>query len=103
MSDPMVLRLQQALNDSIPTLVEFYADWCPHCQAMMPVVAQLRERIADRAHIIQIEGEEHEALMHDFAVESFPTWILIKDGHEVWRDSGEMPLDELASQVGKAL
>ena len=103
MSDPMVLRLQQALNDTRPTLVEFYADWCPHCQAMMPVVAELRERVGDRAQIIQIEGEEHEELMRDFGVESFPTWILLKDGREEWRDSGEMPLDDLASPLEKVI
>lgn len=99
MTDPMAMRIQQALKDSAPTLLEFYADWCPHCQRMMPVVAELREQMGDRAHIIQIEGEEHQAIMDKMGVESYPTWILMKDGQEVWRDSGEKPLSELKDMI----
>lgn len=97
--DPMVLRLQEAMQDSAPTLVEFYADWCPHCQAMMPIVAELRAKMGDRAHVIQIEGEEHEDLMREFHVDSYPTWIVFKDGQEAWRDGGEKPLSELEDMV----
>ena len=44
------------LIESAPVvLVEFYASWCPHCQRMMPVVAQVKERIAGRAEIKQID------------------------------------------------
>lgn len=95
----MELRLKQALNDSAPTLIEFYADWCPHCQAMMPVVAELRERLGESAHIIQVEGEEHEEIENRYKVKVYPTWVLMKDGQEVWRDSGEKPLEELEEMV----
>lgn len=88
-------RLDAALKDSRPTLVEVYADWCPHCQRMMPVVAELRQQIGDTANVLQIEGEEHPAIMDELHVESFPTWILMKDGSEVWRETGEKPLGEL--------
>lgn len=99
MTDPMKMRIEQALSDSRPTLLEFYADWCPHCRAMMPVVEELRERTGDAAHIIQIEGEQHEALMSKYHVDSYPTWILMKDGQEAWRDSGEKPLEELEDML----
>lgn len=99
MTDMMELRLKQALNDSAPTLIEFYADWCPHCRAMMPVVAELRERLGESAHIIQVEGEEHEEIMSRYGVESYPTWVLMKDGQEVWRGNGELPLEELEDMV----
>ena len=35
-------KLQEAIDGTRPVLVEFYADWCPHCQRMMPVVEQLK-------------------------------------------------------------
>lgn len=35
------------LTDKSPlVLIEFYASWCPHCQRMMPVVAQVKELLA---------------------------------------------------------
>ena len=33
----------QVLNASEPVVVDFYADWCPPCKMMEPVVHQLAE------------------------------------------------------------
>lgn len=84
-----------------PTLVEFYADWCPHCQRMMPIVAQLKEKIGDKANIVQIEGDNNPDLMEKYHVHSYPTWIIFKDGQECWRDGGEKPLSELEDMVNR--
>lgn len=97
----MKATLNAALDNGRPTLVEFYADWCPHCQRMMPVVAQLKREVGDRANIVQIEGEQNPDLMREFSVNSFPTWIIIVDGQEAWRDSGEMPLSELKGMIDR--
>lgn len=38
-------KLQAALQGSRPVLMEFYATWCPHCQRMMPVMAELKDEM----------------------------------------------------------
>lgn len=93
--------IKKIINGSHPTLLEFYATWCPHCQKMMPIVEDLKELYEGRANIIQIEGESHEDLMDEYKVKSFPTWILYKDGQEVWRDSGEKPALELEDMIDR--
>ena len=93
--------LEVALNEAKPTLAEFYADWCPHCQRMMPIVAELKQIIGDKANIIHIEGDHNEDLMDKYHVNSYPTWILFKDGQEVWRDGGEKPLSELRDMIDR--
>ncbi len=93
--------IKKIINGSHPTLLEFYATWCPHCQKMMPIVEDLKELYEGRANIIQIEGEAHEDLMDEYKVKSFPTWILYKDGQEVWRDSGEKPALELEDMIDR--
>ncbi len=94
-------NLQEMLNGSRPTLVEFYATWCPHCQRMMPIVAQLQHEVGERANIIQFDGDQNESLVDQYKVRSYPTWILFKDGQEVWRDSGEKPLSELKDMIDR--
>ena len=37
--------------------------------------------------------------MDKFGVKSYPTFIVYKDGKEVWRDSGEMPYNELKKHI----
>lgn len=93
--------LSAVLNESKPTLLEFYADWCPHCQRMMPIVAELKKIVGDKANIVQIEGDNNPELMEQYHVDSYPTWIIMKDGQEVWRDGGEKPLSELEDMVNR--
>lgn len=93
------MNIDQAISEAQPTLLEFYADWCPHCQRMMPFVAELKKEFASRANIIQIEGDRNPDLMKEYNVTSYPTWILFKDGQECWRDGGEKPISELRDMI----
>ena len=69
------------LIESAPVvLVEFYASWCPHCQRMMPVVAQVKERIAGRAEIKQIDIDENNDIADELGVKTVPTFIVYKNG-----------------------
>lgn len=50
------------ISSSRVVMIEFYATWCPHCQRMMPVIAQIRELIGSSAEIYQLDvDQESEA------------------------------------------
>lgn len=90
------------LITSTPTvLVEFYASWCPHCQHMMPIVTQIKELLEGKADVYQFEIDENRDLADANNVESIPTFIVYKNGEEVWRQTGEMPAQELLSNIQK--
>ncbi len=93
--------LNTALQEAKPTLVEFYLTTCPHCRRMEPIVAELKEKVGDKANVIQIEGEQNEALADKYHIRVFPTWVLFKDGQECWRDSGEKPYSELRDMIDR--
>lgn len=78
------------INSAPLVMVEFYATWCPHCQRMMPVVAQIRELLGDSAEIYQIDIDRSEEVAEEVGVESTPTFIIYRDGQMVWRNAGEM-------------
>lgn len=94
-------KLQEALGGQKPVLVEFYADWCPHCQRMMPVIDNLRQETGAKAEIIQVNGDQSPDLMRKYHIDSYPTWIIFKDGEEAWRDSGDKPLSELKDMINR--
>lgn len=48
------------INSAPLVMVEFYATWCPHCQQMMPVIAQLRELVGSDAQIYQLDVDRNE-------------------------------------------
>lgn len=78
------------INSAPLVMVEFYATWCPHCQDMMPVVAQIRELIGDSAQIYQLDIDKNEAAAEAESIEATPTFIIYRDGRQVWRYAGEM-------------
>ena len=83
-------------------LVEFYASWCPHCQRMMPIVADVKKKLAGKVTVAQFDIDENSELSDEQGVETIPTFIVYKNGREVWRQSGEMAESDLLAAVEKA-
>ena len=99
----METDLKKLLNSKGVVLVEFFATWCPHCQRMMPVVADVKEKLGDKAKVVQLDIDKNQALADELGVESFPTFIIYKDDIEVTRTSGEMPEADLYKLVSQYL
>lgn len=87
--------LQKMFDSPTPTLVEIYASWCPHCHRMMPIVESLKEVYDGRVNILQYDGDAHPEIDRVFGVKSYPTWVMFKNGEEVWRDAGEKASSDL--------
>lgn len=93
------MNYNSVINSSKVVLVEFFASWCPHCQRMMPIVAQIKELLAGQVDIYQFDIDENSELASQEGADSVPTFILYKDGKEVWRESGELEGQVLLSKI----
>lgn len=78
------------INSAPLVMVEFYATWCPHCQRMMPVIAQIRELVGDNAQIYQLDIDRNQETASEVGVEATPTFIIYRSGEPVWRYAGEI-------------
>lgn len=65
-------------------LLEFSVDWCPHCQAAQPLIADALQRHPAVQHI-RLEDGKGKLLGRTFAVKLWPALIYLKDGQEVAR------------------
>ena len=92
-------RNKTVMETGALVMAEFYADWCPHCQKMMPIVKEFKELEKGKLEVVQINIEEESALADLYTVESIPTFILLRKGEALWRQSGEMNLDRLRKVV----
>ncbi|MDE6109677.1 MAG: thioredoxin family protein [Muribaculaceae bacterium] len=84
-------------------LVEFFATWCPHCRRMMPVVEQVKELLGDQVPVYQLDIDKNGEAADEARVESVPTFIVYRNGREMWRRSGEMEGETLLRTVEKYL
>ena len=81
-------RNQEKLANGDWLMAEFYATWCPHCQRMKPVVEE-----------VEVDIDQEPALTDFYTVEPTPTFILFRKGQQLWRQSGELPLERLEKAV----
>lgn len=93
------MKYNDVINSSEVVLVEFFASWCPHCQRMMPIVAQIKELLAGTVDVYQFDIDEYAQLASENGAESVPTFIVYRNGQEVWRESGEIEGQVLLSKI----
>lgn len=93
----------ELINEAPVVLVEFFASWCPHCQKMMPVVGDMREKYKGRMPVYQLDIDNNEEASTAAEVDVIPTFILYKDGKPAWRYSGEIAADVLEAEIQKVL
>jgi thioredoxin 1 len=84
-----------------PVLLNFGANWCGHCQAAAPLVADALAEFPAVQHI-KVEDGKGRPLGRSFRVKLWPTLVFLKDGTEVARlvrpEEGE-PIRELLGQI----
>jgi len=84
-------------------LVDFYADWCGPCQAMMPAVEELAAEYDGKVNIVKVNTDENQATAQKFAVMSIPTFKILKDGEEVGTVTGGVGKEKLQEAIEAAL
>ena len=65
-------------------LLQFGVDWCGHCQAAEPAIAQAMQAHPQLAHL-RIEDGAGRALGRSFKVKLWPTLVLMHQGQELAR------------------
>jgi Thioredoxin. len=85
-------QLEAAAGTGHLVLVVFYADWSPHYEWIGPVLRTYEERTVE---LIRVNTEENGAVADARNVETVPTFLLLHKGHELWRQVGELTVEEL--------
>lgn len=97
------MNYKSTIDQQGVVLVEFFATWCGHCAAMAPIVEQVKELVVGQAQIVQIDIDKYQEAANEAGVDATPTFILFKDGNEIWRHAGEIEGQILLDKIQGAL
>ena len=76
-----------------PILVDFWADWCPPCIVLSPVLERVVNGYGGKIRLAKVEVDEGEnmRLAGRYGLRGFPTVILLMNGEEKGRFSSARP------------
>jgi len=93
----------EVIKSQKPVLVDFWAEWCPPCLMVAPILEKLSEEYKDKVKICKLNVDEAPEVANRFSVSSIPTLILFKGGKEAGRQIGALPEETLKKWIDSGL
>ena len=84
----MVSDYDKVLASNNLVLVDIGASWCPPCRKMQPTLDQIKKTQGAKLYFLAVDGGVDMDVMKHVNFETLPTYIIYKNGKEVWRKSG---------------
>jgi thioredoxin len=91
------------LASETPVLVDFWAEWCPPCHLLTPVLEQLAAEYAGRVRIVKMDADVNPQTILAYGILSMPTLIIFRQGEMVSRHVGAAPKVKLRDLLDEAL
>ena len=95
---------QKVLDSDKVVLVDFWADWCPPCRMMVPILEKVADKMAGDVDIVKVNIEQHEEnaqLAAKYGVQGIPNLLIFKDGQPVGNIVGMVPEPVLVDELKK--
>lgn len=96
-------EFKDIINDTKPTLVDFFATWCGPCKLQGPILEQVKQKMGDKVNIIKIDVDRNPELSERYQIRSVPTLIVFKGGEALWRGYGLHQADQIEAKLTEHL
>ncbi|XP_024959527.1 protein disulfide isomerase-like 2-3 [Cynara cardunculus var. scolymus] len=96
----------KVVNSNSVVLVEFFAPWCGHCQALTPTWEKAATVLKGVATVAAIDADAHQAIAQEYGIKGFPTIKVFVPGKPPVDYQGARdvkPIAEFALKQVKAL
>ncbi len=82
-------------HNDLPVLVDCWAPWCGPCKTFAPIFDQAASQWQTKLRLAKLNTEVEQGVASRWGIRSIPTLILFRQGKEVARMSGALPLPQL--------
>ncbi len=75
----------------LPTIIDFYADWCGPCKMVAPVLSELAGEYAGKVNIYKVNTDQEPEISGAFGIQSIPSIVFIPVGEKPQMAAGALP------------
>ena len=90
-------------QSALPTLVDFWAPWCPPCRRLAPEIERVAAANAGHFLVVKANTQDHPGLANAFKVMSIPALAIIYQGRVVGRTEGARPAADIQRFIDQTL
>lgn len=93
----------EIVNSEIPSMVDFWAEWCGPCKKIGPVVEELASEYKGKIKIAKMDVDSNRQTPAKFGIRNIPTLILFKGGEVVNTIVGAQSKSSIEDELKKLL
>lgn len=91
------------LASEAPVAVYFWADWCPPCRWMAPIIKEVASENQETFFIAKLDADRNPQAIQKYRIEAIPTFIVFQDGKITGRFVGGMQKAPLIERILQAI
>lgn len=88
---------------TIPTIIDFYADWCGPCKALSPILEEISKEYQGKVNIYKVNTETSPELAGVFGIRSIPSILFIPTEGVPTMAAGLLPKVQLKQAIKDVL
>lgn len=85
----------------MPTMVDFWAEWCGPCKAIAPVIESLAEEYAGKVRVGKLNVDENPKTATRYSIRGIPTLLIFNNGEVQEQIVGAQPKGEIKKSLDK--
>lgn len=91
------------IEDEVPSLVDFWAEWCGPCKMMDGPLEELAGSNSGKLSVLKLNVDDNQSTAMQYGVMSIPTMIIFQGGQERKRMVGARSKAQLEAEIAEFL
>jgi thioredoxin 1 len=94
---------KEVIGSGQPVLVDFWADWCQPCKALVPALEAVAQHFGGKLRVGKMNVEENNDVPYKYNINTLPTLLVLKKGQVSEQRVGLISKEDLIKLLGPHL